>query len=258
MGNTSQYFGPGAKAGIENYLTTSTAGQKEYKATAKDIRNMGFEIGRADQAMRQAEMSGDQSMFNSERARRDGLLKRAEDVKFKNVEQKNSLLGEGAKAAATRDMNVEVANIRERGEAGRAGTKNKFDLYNKAADNAITQMGKMYSLGPEDPKFKQLAIAGGYATATDAYNAELESYKVQNINGMAQELKMDPAEIIKAGATKPTDTTKPKDDTMAKPADTTVTGKLPKVTTDAQFLKLAPGAEYLDPNGQRRRKPAAK
>jgi hypothetical protein len=260
LGNTSQYFGPGAKAGIENYLTTSAAGQKEYKATAKDIRNMGFEIGQHDQAMRQAEMSGDQAMYNSERTRRDGLLKQAQDVKFKNVEQKNALLTKGADAAAGYKSNVDVADIRERGEAGRAATKNKSDLYNKAVDNAISQMSKLYPLGAQDPKFGKIATIPGktYQDSTNAYNSELKSYIDKNISGMAAELKIDPSDIINAGGAAPTDTVAPKTDTMAKPADTTVTGKIPKVTSDAQYLKLAPGAEYLDPNGQRRRKPAAK
>lgn len=255
MGNTSQFFMPGLSQATKEFGSEYATGQKEYKATKKDLRNMGFEIGMAEQNMFRAQKAGDQSAFDTARARRDGFLKQAQDVKFKNIEAKNSLLGEGAKAAANYDMNIDVANIRESGEAARARAKNKSDLYNKATDNAITQMGKMYPLGVQDPTFKQLIQSGGYATADDAYKAELKRLTDQNILGMASELNIDPSEIIKAGTPKPTDTAAPKTDTIAKPADTTITGKVPKISTDAEFLKLPAGAEYVGPDGIRRRKP---
>lgn len=257
MGNTSQFFMPGLSQATREFGTEYATGQREYRATRKDIRNLGFEIGRADQAMRQAEMSGDQNLYTTERSRRDGLLKQAQDVKFKNTEAKNATLLEGAKAGANYVTNVDVANIREAGDAARARTKNKSDLYNKAVDNAITQMGKAYPTGIRDPKFGKLAsVPGGTdQSATDAYNAELQSYIDRNIMGMAKENNIDPSEIIKAGSGQNTDTAAPKTDTMAKPSETTITGKLPKVSSDADYLKLKDGAEYIDPQGNRRRKP---
>jgi hypothetical protein len=256
LGNTSQYFGPGAQAGLEGYTTTKQAGRKEYRANAKDIRNLGFEIGRADQTMRQAVMSGDQALYNSERARHEGLVKEAREVKYKNTETTNKLLGEGAQAAATRDMNVEVAGIRESGDAARARAKAKSDLYNKAQDNAITQMKNLYPLGDQTLKFRQMAGKEGYASATDAYNAELEKYRQQNVIGMAAEAGIDPREILNAQAPQK-EAPAEKSATMATPAQTTVTGKIPRITSDAEFIKLDPGSYFIDPEGKTRRKPKA-
>jgi putative heme iron utilization protein len=247
LGNTSPFFGPGAEAGLKGYTTTKREGQKEYRANAKDIRNLGFEIGRSDQAMRQAVMSGDQALYNSERARHEGLLKEAREVKYKNTETTNKLLGEGAQAAATRDMNVEVAGIRESGDNARARAKARTDLFNKAADNAITQMSKLYPLGAQDPKFDNLAAAGTYANATEAYNAELKTYTDNNLVSMAAEAGINPKEILSA---KPTDAEAPAENsaTMATPAQSTVTGKL--VTIPDGKMK---GKYELLPNGKYKR-----
>jgi hypothetical protein len=254
LGNTSPFFGPGAEAGLKGYTTTKREGQKEYRANAKDIRNLGFEIGRSDQAMRQAVMSGDQALYNSERARHEGLLKEAREVKYKNTETTNKLLGEGAQAAATRDMNVEVAGIRESGDNDRARAKAKSDLYNKAQDNAITQMKNLYPMGDQTFKFRQMAGTGGYASATDAYNAELETYRQQNIIGMAAEAGIDPRELLNARIPEK-EAPAEKSATMVKPAQTTITGKIPSISTDAEYIKLDPGSYYIDPEGNTRRKP---
>jgi len=261
LGNTSQFFGPGAEAGIKNYLATKQAGQKEYRANARDIRNLGFEIGRADQTMRQAEMTGDQSMFNAERARRDGLLKQAQDVKFKNIDSKNALLSDGAKAAANYDTNIDVAKIKESGDLARAQAQRKTDVYNKAVDNAITQMKNLYPNGAEDIKFKQIAKTGGYASATDAYNAELAQYKAQNIIGMALEAGYDPADMLSLDKPKKDednpkkDEVKPEKNTDKKPSTKPLSAKVPQISTDEEFLALPDNAEYIGPDGIRRKKP---
>jgi hypothetical protein len=247
LGNTSQFFGPGAEAGIKGYTTTKREGQKEYRANAKDIRNLGFEIGRSDQAMRQAEMAGDQALYTSERARYEGLMKEARDVKYKNVDAKNGILAKGFDAAATYKTNMDVAGVRESGDNARARAKARSDLFNKAADNAITQMSKLYPLGTQDPKFDDLAAAGTYANATEAYNAELKTYTDNNLVSMAAEAGINPKEILSA---KPTDAEAPAENsaTMATPAQSTVTGKL--VTIPDGKMK---GKYELLPNGKYKR-----
>jgi hypothetical protein len=181
-------------------------------------------------------------------------LKEAREVKYKNTETTNKLLGEGAQAAATRDMNVEVAGIRESGDNDRARAKAKSDLYNKAQDNAITQMKNLYPMGDQTFKFRQMAGTGGYASATDAYNAELETYRQQNIIGMAAEAGIDPRELLNARIPEK-EAPAEKSATMVKPAQTTITGKIPSISTDAEYIKLDPGSYYIDPEGNTRRKP---
>jgi hypothetical protein len=198
MSSQSPFFGAGVGAGLQNLLATKQAGQKEYRANAKDIRNLGFEIARSDQAARQAIMSGDQALYNAERTRHDGLVTKAEELKYKSTDAKNALLTKGASEAAGYDTNVKVASIRESGDDKRARAKSKSDLFNKAQDNAITQMSKLYPLGAQDPKFTELKNKGSYKTATEAYNAELEKYRLDNLVSMAAEAGIDPKEIVDA------------------------------------------------------------
>jgi hypothetical protein len=154
---------PGLSQAAKEFGTEYATGQKEYKATKKDLRNLGFEIGRADQTMRQAEMSGDQNLYNTERSRRDGLLKQAQDVKFKNIDNKNATFLEGAKAGATYDTNMAVANAKARAAAGGAGYK-----VNKAVlENAEKMMANAYPAGQMDLLFKK---------RPDVYQAELNRF----------------------------------------------------------------------------------
>jgi hypothetical protein len=170
LGNTSQYFGPGAKDAATNYLSTKAAGEKEYRATAKDIRNMGFEIGRADQAMRQAEMSGDQSMYNSERSRRDGLLKQSQEIKFKNVADKNALLGEGAKAAATYDTTTAAARAKAKGTGALDLAKVNAKVLNAAKElMAVQYPAGQYTTYFESNPDKYQEILSGYIKQAEDY-----------------------------------------------------------------------------------------
>jgi hypothetical protein len=146
MGNTSQFFMPGLSQATREFGTEYATGQKEYKATKKDLRNLGFEIGRADQTMRQAEMSGDQNLYNTERSRRDGLLKQAQDVKFKNIDNKNATLLEGAKAAASYDTNTAVANVRARA-AGKTAGLDQAKINSKVLSAAKELMATQYPPG---------------------------------------------------------------------------------------------------------------
>jgi len=143
LGNTSQFFGPGAEAALKGYTTTKREGQKEYRATAKDIRNLGFEIGRADQTMRQADMAGDQTLYNAERSRRDGLLKQSQEIKFKNTETKNNALAKGWDAAAAYDTNLGVANVR----ASAKGAGDGYKVNKAVMESAIKMMANAYPAG---------------------------------------------------------------------------------------------------------------
>lgn len=163
MGNTSQFFMPGLSQATKEFGAEYAAGQKEYKATKKDIRNLGFEVGRADQAMRQAEMSGDQNLYNSERARRDGLLKQAQDVKFKNIDNKNATFLEGAKAGATYDTNMAVANAKAKSTG--AGSLAKINA--SVLDKAQKMMATAYPGGSMDLLFQK---------RPDVYQAELNRF----------------------------------------------------------------------------------
>lgn len=163
LGNKSQYFGVGAGEALKEFGTEYASGQKEYKATKKDIRNLGFEIGRADQAMRQAEMTGDQSLFNSERARRDGLLKQAQDVKFKNIDNKNATFLEGAKAGANYDTNMAVANAKAKSSG--AGSLAKVNA--SVLDKAQKMMAAAYPAGSMDTLMRN---------RPDVYQAELNRF----------------------------------------------------------------------------------
>jgi hypothetical protein len=173
MGNTSQFFMPGLSQATREFGAEYATGQREYRATKKDIRNLGFEIGRADQTMRQAEMSGDQNLYNTERARRDGLLKQAQDVKFKNTETKNATLLEGAKAAASYDTNTAVANARARAAAKTAGL-DQAKINSKVLTAAKELMAVQYPPGQFTTYFqsnpeKYQEVLSGYIKQAEEY-----------------------------------------------------------------------------------------
>lgn len=169
LGNTSQFFGPGAQAGLEGYTTTKQAGRKEYRANAKDIRNLGFEIGRADQTMRQAAMAGDQSLYNSERARHEGLVKDLQNVKFKNTEAKNTMAAEGAKAGAAYDTNMAVANAKAKGSGGLESAKLNAKVLTAAKELMAVQYpaGAFETLFKDNPEEYQRVLSGYYKQAED-------------------------------------------------------------------------------------------
>lgn len=173
LGNTSQFFGPGAEAGIKGYTTTKREGQKEYRANAKDIRNLGFEIGRADQAMRQADMAGDQALYTSERARYEGLMKEARDVKYKNVDAKNGILAKGFDAAAAYDTNMAVANAKAKATGKNAGL-DVAKLNAQVLDKAEKMMSAQYPPGQFQTYFK--ANPDEYQKILSGYIQQAEDY----------------------------------------------------------------------------------
>lgn len=179
LGNTSQYFGPGAEAALKGYTTTKREGQKEYRANARDIRNLGFEIGRSDQAMRQADMTGDQALFNSERARHEGLVKEAREVKYKNVADKNALLGDGAKAGATYDTTMAAANVKAKATGKSAGldlAKINAKVLTAAKELMAVQYppGQFQTYFQANPEKYQNVLSGYIQQAEDyIYNGQL-------------------------------------------------------------------------------------
>lgn len=183
LGNRSQFFGPGAEAALKGYTTTKREGQKEYRATAKDIRNLGFEIGRSDQAMRQAEMTGDRALFNSERARHEGLLKESRDINFKNVETKNNLLAEGAKSAVGYKTTMDATYAKEAGDDRRAKAKEKSDLEIAKIKAAAT--GDGYKVPAKVLEIAEKMMTSAYPSGSmgllmkdrpDVYQAELNRF----------------------------------------------------------------------------------
>jgi hypothetical protein len=173
LGNTSQFFGPGAEAALKGYTTTKREGQKEYRATAKDLRNLGFEIGRSDQAMRQADMAGDQSLYTSERSRRDGLLKQAQEIKFKNTETKNNALAKGWDASAAYDTNMAVANAKAK-TAGKTAGLDVAKLNAQVLDKAEKMMSAQYPPGQFQTYFK--ANPNEYQKILSGYIQQAEDY----------------------------------------------------------------------------------
>jgi len=173
LGNTSPFFGPGAEAGLKGYTTTKREGQKEYRATAKDLRNLGFEIGRSDQAMRQANMAGDQTLYDSERNRRDKLLERAESIKFKNIDNKNNALAKGWDASAAYDTNMAVANAKAKA-AGKTAGLDVAKLNAQVLDKAEKMMSAQYPPGQFQTYFqanpdKYQEILSGYIQQAEDY-----------------------------------------------------------------------------------------
>ena len=173
LGNTSQFFGPGAEAALKGYTTTKREGQKEYRANAKDIRNLGFEIGRADQAMRQADMAGDQTLYNTERNRREGLVKDLQNIKFKNTEAKNNYAAEGAKAGAAYDTNMAVANAKAKATGKNAGL-DVAKLNAQVLDKAEKMMSAQYPPGQFQTYFK--ANPDEYQKILSGYIQQAEDY----------------------------------------------------------------------------------
>jgi hypothetical protein len=185
--------------GIGAFGKTYGAELKDIKATEREIDKNETAAQDAQQAMLQARLTGDRSAYKeAEQAHRSALTGLA-NAKNENTKAKNAVGLEQAKAGAEYEKAIDVQSLSNDAAFARASKQGKIDLYNKAVDNAVTQMKNLYPLGAQDPKFQQMAREGGYKSATAAYNAELKAYVNVNLGGMAAESGVDPTKI-KAGA----------------------------------------------------------
>jgi hypothetical protein len=237
IGNTSQYFGPGAKAAATSFLSTKAAGEKEYKATNKDLRDMDFAINNAQQEMFRAQKTGDQAAYDKNRERRDSLMMKKQDLVNKTIETKNAFVGEKAKAESGYDTAIDAANVKAQGSGAGANAKvNKGVL-----EVAQKMMATAYPAGSMDLLFQK---------RPDVYQAELNRF----IKGAETYIKTNvmpeipPSNAVTSLLAMPGAGAKDKNkDSTVKPARETVTGKKvdPKIQS---ILNKYPASSAIDEN----------